>query len=74
MSAPNVVGVAEFAGMARVAKQTVSSWVSRGTAPPLPPSTVLASGRVWNRSDVAAWLTPVEGCSDCSELGRNCGR
>lgn len=53
---PDVVGVAEFARMAGVAKQTVSSWVDRGTTPPLPPSTLLASGRVWRRSHVVAWI------------------
>ena len=77
LRAPDVVGVTEFARLAGVAKQTVSSWVDRGTTPPLPPSTHLNSGRVWSRRQVVAWIAsraPIEGCSDCANLGRNCGR
>ena len=70
--APDVVGIAEVARLANVSKTTVSSWVSRGTTPPLPPSTRLAGGHVWRREHIVTWLAnraPVEDCSDCARLG-----
>lgn len=74
-TAPDVVGVTEFAAMAGVARNTVATWVARGTHPELPPSTALASGRIWRRRDVQAWVAsraPIAGCSKCARLGRNC--
>jgi hypothetical protein len=77
--APDVVGIAEVARLAGVAKQTVSSWVSRGTTPPMPPHTLLRAGPVWNRTAVERWIVTrtryIPGnCSDCQEQGKPCGR
>lgn len=76
LRAPDVVGVTEFAALAGVSRKTVSSWLARG-ADDLPPATRLAGGAVWNRRQVLAWIAsraPVDGCSDCRDLGRNCNR
>jgi hypothetical protein len=49
------MGVAEVCDLTGIPKQTVSSWVSRGIAG-LPPFANLATGPVWRRRDMIAWL------------------
>ena len=60
LKAPDVIGVREVSRLAGVAPQTVSSWVSRGRAD-LPPYTMLATGPVWRRAHIVAWLAGPHG-------------
>lgn len=50
-----LVGLAEIAKMAGVQRETVQAWTERHASFPVPAET-LAMGRVWWRSDIAAWL------------------
>lgn len=56
LKAPDVIGLAEVAELADVAPSTVRSWIVRGTTPPLPPHTQLASGPVWRQTHMLDWL------------------
>jgi chromosome partitioning protein len=54
MSLPKLLGTAEVASLLSVSKQTLANW--RARYPDFPqPMAELASGPVWDQSDIAAW-------------------
>lgn len=55
MSDLDLVGTTEIAEMAGVRKNVIVNWIARYSSFP-DPIVTLACGRIWHRSDVAAWL------------------
>jgi hypothetical protein len=51
----DIVGIAEIADMAGRRKQSVCNWMARPYSFPAPVTT-LASGRIFDREQVATWL------------------